>query len=45
MFRCDVGRGDHVDHAAVLHDVVAVGDGRGEAEVLLDQQDGEAARS
>ncbi len=28
--------------AAVLHDVVAVGDGRGEAEILLDQQDGEA---
>ena len=39
----DVGRGDHVDDAAVLHHVVAVGDGGGEAEVLLDQQDGEAA--
>ena len=33
---------DHVDDPAVLHDVVPVGDGRGEAEVLLDQQDGEA---
>ena len=32
-----------VDDVAVLHDVVAVGDGGGEVEVLLDQQDGEAA--
>ena len=36
------GVGEPVDDAAVLHHVVAVGDGRGEAEVLLDQQDGEA---
>ena len=43
IFCLDVGRGDHVDDAAVLHDVVAVGDGGGEMEVLLDQQDGEAA--
>src|SRR3990167_6083898 len=34
--------GNHVHHPAVLHHVVAVGDPRGEAEVLLDQQDGEA---
>src|SRR5690242_15246755 len=31
-----------VDHAPVLDHVVAVGHRRGEAEVLLDQQDGEA---
>src|SRR5512146_1484430 len=40
--RLDLGVGNHVDHAASLHDVVAVGDRRSEAEVLLDQQDGEA---
>src|SRR5690606_23194620 len=33
--------GDLVDHLAVLDHVVAVGDGRGEAKVLLDEQDGE----
>src|SRR6186997_2475741 len=33
--------GETVDHLAVLHDVVAVRHGRGEAEVLLDQEDGE----
>jgi hypothetical protein len=32
-----IGKG--VDDAAVLHDVVTVRDGGGEAEVLLDQQD------
>ena len=36
------GIGELVDDPAVLHDIVAVGDGRGEAEILLDQQDGEA---
>ena len=35
--------GDHVDHPAMLHHVVAVGDRRGEAEILLHQQHGEAA--
>src|SRR5438477_1000657 len=34
--------GNHVHHPAVLHDVVTVGHGRREVEVLLDQQDGEA---
>ena len=38
----ELGIGELVDDAAVLHHVVAVGDRRGEAEVLLDQQDGEA---
>ena len=33
--------GETVDDLAVLHDVIAVGDRRGETEVLLDQQDGE----
>ena len=37
-----LGVRDLVDHAAVLHHVVAVGNGRGEAEVLLDEQNGEA---
>src|SRR3954467_5511271 len=32
---------DHVDHLAALHDVVPVGDRRREAEVLLDEEDGE----
>src|SRR5688500_10585436 len=40
--RLELGPGDPVDHATVLDDVVAVGDGLGEAEVLLDQQDGKA---
>ena len=43
MLASSVGGGHRVDHAAVLHHVVAVGDGGGEAEILLDQQDGEAA--
>src|SRR5580765_100523 len=34
--------GDHVDDLPVLHHVVPVGHGGGEAEVLLDEQDGEA---
>ena len=33
-----------VDDAAVLHDVVAVGDSGGEMEILLDQKNGEALR-
>ena len=40
--RGEFGIGEGVDDLAVLHDVVAVGDGRGEAEILLDQQDREA---
>ena len=43
MFCSTSAGGDHVDDAAVLHHVVAVGHGGGEMEVLLDQQDGEAA--
>src|SRR3954465_4861365 len=35
---------DHVDDLAVLHHIMAVGDSRGKAEILLDQQDGEAFR-
>src|SRR4029453_15337243 len=38
----EVGVGDPVPHPAVLHDVVAVGHGGGEAEVLLDEEHGEA---
>src|SRR5438093_9363335 len=37
----EVTVGDHVHHPAVLHHVVAVGDGGGEAEVLLDEEYGE----
>src|SRR5713226_2623260 len=33
--------GEALDDAAVLHNVIPVGHRRGEAEVLLDQQDGE----
>src|SRR5215469_3831509 len=33
---------DHVDNLPVLDDVMAVGEGRGEVKVLLDQQDREA---
>ena len=33
---------DHVDHLAVLHDIVPVGHCLGEAEVLLNQQNGKA---
>src|SRR5262245_23652922 len=32
--------GEPIDHPAVLHDIVAIGDRAGEPEVLLDQQDG-----
>src|SRR5262245_56847642 len=39
-----VGVGDGIDHPAMLHHVVAIGHGGGEAEVLLDEQDGEAFR-
>src|SRR5213594_2649046 len=38
----ELGVGDRVDDAAVLHDVVAVGDGGREPEVLLDEQDRES---
>src|SRR6185369_7828550 len=38
----ELGARDHVDHAAVLDDVVPVGELLREAEVLLDQHDGEA---
>src|SRR5712691_559697 len=34
--------GNHVHDPPVLHQVMAIGDGGGEAEVLLDEQDGEA---
>jgi hypothetical protein len=40
--RGQIGVGDGVDNTAVLDDVVAIGDGRGKAEILLDQQDREA---
>src|SRR5262245_22388675 len=40
----ELGIGNHVHHPAVLHDVVAVGHRRGEAEILLDEQDGEPLR-
>src|SRR5713226_6362077 len=33
---------DHVDDLAVLDDVVAVGEGRGEMKILLDEENGEA---
>src|SRR5438045_6998730 len=33
---------DHVDDPPVLDDVMAVGEGRGEVEILLDQEDREA---
>src|SRR3954465_10674608 len=39
-----VGIGEAIDDLAVLDDVVAVGHGGGEAEILLDQKDGEAFR-
>src|SRR5919109_1605332 len=37
----ELGVRDHVDHTAVLDDVMPVGDGGGEMEVLLHQEDGE----
>jgi hypothetical protein len=36
-----LGIGEFVDNLAMLHDVVAVRDGRSEAEVLFDEQDRE----
>ena len=42
--RVELGIRNHVDDAAVIHHVVPVRDGRGEAEVLLDEQDREALR-
>src|SRR5581483_7553584 len=38
----ELGIGDHVGHAAVVHQVMTVGDRRRKPEVLLDQQDREA---
>src|SRR5688572_11854190 len=38
----ELGVGDHVHDEPTLHHVVPVGHGGGEAEVLLDEQDGEA---
>src|SRR5690242_12658752 len=35
--------GDHIDHLAMLHDVVTIGDGLRETEILLDEQHGKAA--
>src|ERR1700733_7853620 len=40
--RLQLGARNDVDHPAVLDDVMAIGDGRGEAKILLDQQDREA---
>src|SRR5665213_2862773 len=40
----EIGIRDHVDDAAVLNDVVPVGDGRGKAKILFDQQDREPFR-
>src|SRR5262245_65717053 len=39
-----VGIGEPVDHLAVLQDIVAIRDGRGEPEVLLHQQNGKSLR-
>src|SRR5437016_7834055 len=36
--------GEPIDHPAVLHDIVAVRDCRGEPEILLHEQNGESAR-
>ena len=38
----ELGIGELVDDPAIFHHVVAVRNRRGEAEILLDQQDGEA---
>src|SRR5271165_93779 len=38
----ELGVGEGVDDLSVLHDEEAIGQSRGEAEVLLDQEDGEA---
>src|ERR1041385_8161396 len=38
----ELGAGEAFGHAAVLHHIVAVGHRRGEAKVLLDQEDREA---
>src|SRR6185437_16631584 len=40
----EVGVCDHVDDAAVLNDVVPVGDGRGKSKILFNQQDREPFR-
>src|SRR6267142_5356722 len=40
--RFELGVRNHVHHPAVLHHVVAVGERGGEAEVLLDEENGEA---
>src|ERR1043165_7232393 len=40
--RRKIAIGDHVDHAPVLHDVVAVRDGLRKLDVLLDEEDREA---
>ncbi len=38
----ELGVGEGVDDYSVLHDEEAIGKSRGEAKVLLDQEDGEA---
>ena len=38
----ELGIGEPIDDATVLYDVIAVGDRRGEAKILLDQEYGEA---
>src|ERR1700720_4532200 len=38
----DILVADHVDDLPVLDDIMAVGEGRGEVEILLDQEDREA---
>src|SRR6185295_8098715 len=38
----ELGVGEPVDNATVLHDVIAIGDRRSEAKILLDQEYGEA---
>src|SRR6185369_2010946 len=38
----ELGVGEPVDDATVLHDVIAIGDRRSEAKILLDQEYGEA---
>src|SRR6185312_8258307 len=36
-----LGIGEPVDNTAVFHDVIAIGNGRSETEILFHQQDGE----
>ena len=38
----ELGIGEPIDDATILHDVIAVRDRRGEAKILLDQEYGEA---